>query len=514
MNRQHRLHQVLAAGLLLFLPLLPSAQAPLVKTAYGPIEGYRTNGLEIFKGIPFAAPPVGELRWKAPQPPAPWKEVKQCTAFGPSPVQAPPVPFMFWSKEFLIPAEPISEDCLYLNVWTPERKTKKPVLVYIYGGGFRSGGSACPIYDGEAMAKKGIVFVSVNYRVGSFGFLAHPELTAASGHGSSGNYALLDMIAALKWVKENIAAFGGDPTRVTIAGQSAGAFAVNFLCASPLAKGLFSGAIAQSGGSILPSQIRPKITLAQAESMGLDLERELGVSGIAALRSLPAEKILSAKAGLMGPFDDGHVIRDGIAATYRNGNQNDVPLLLGWNADDRVSGKPLEAAAYQESVMKRFGTDAGSFLKHYPGSSDREAAKSQADMGRDETFAIQGWSWAKIQQVKGRSPVYVYNFDRALPSYTKETAFGAFHSGEIVYAYDNLHTLDRPWEAADRKLATDMSAYWLNFIRTGDPNGKGLPGWPSFRSSDQQILVLDEQIRTVKLPTRSKLEWWEAYFTR
>lgn len=500
--------------LIILITLSRFGQAQVVKTKWGLVEGYTTNGLEIFKGIPFASPPVGDLRWKAPHPPVAWDGVKKCAAFGPSPVQSPPVPFMFWSKEFLIPAEPIGEDCLYLNVWTSERQTKKPVLVYIYGGGFRSGGSGCPIYDGEAMAKKGIVFVSINYRVGLFGFLAHPELAAEAAYGSSGNYALLDMIAGLKWVKENIAAFGGDPSRVTIAGQSAGAFAVNFLCASPLAKGLFSGAIAQSGGSILPSPIRPKISRTRAEEMGLELEKEVGVKGIAALRSLPAEKILAARTGLMGPFDDGHVIRDGIAATYDNGRQNDVPLLLGWNGDDRVSGPPLKAAAYREAMAKRFGADADQLMALYPAGTEAEAETSQQEMSRDETFAIQGWSWAMIQQKKGKQQVYLYNFNRALPAHTPETAFGAFHSAEIVYAYDNLHTLDRPWEAADRTLASEMSTYWLNFIKTGNPNASGKQAWPAFRNNDQMVMVLDAQTMALPMPGRNRLEWWGTYFSR
>lgn len=500
--------------LFLLLPFTMAAQAPIVNTTAGLVEGYRANGLEIFKGIPFAKPPVGDLRWKAPQPPVPWEGVRKCTAFGPSPVQAPPVPFMFWSKEFLIPDAPISEDCLYLNVWTNGTKNKKPVLVYIYGGGFRSGGSACPIYDGEAMAKKGIVFVSINYRVGLFGFLAHPELTAESGYNSSGNYALLDMIEGLQWVRNNIASFGGDPSRVTIAGQSAGAFAVNFLCASPLAKGLFTGAIAQSGGSILPSPIRPKVSMQRAEAMGLELEQETGVSGIAALRALPAEKILAARSGMMGPFDDGHVIRGSITQTYESGNQNDVPLLLGWNKDDRVSGPPVSAAAYREAMTKRFGTDTDKLLSLYPGNTDEEAARSQLEMSRDEAFAVQGWSWALIQQKKGKSPVYLYRFDRALPAHTPETAFGAFHSAEIVYAYDNLHTLDRPWEASDKKLASDMSGYWLNFIKSGNPEGKGLPRWPPFTPSNHQVMRLDERPGAMTSPDRSRMEWWQTMCSR
>ncbi|MEK6546992.1 MAG: carboxylesterase family protein, partial [Bacteroidota bacterium] len=243
------------------------AQTVQVKTQQGIVEGEKIGQLNRFLGIPFAQPPVGDLRWKAPQEIVPWNGVKITKAYGPSPMQAEPKPFMVWSEEYLIPKEPISEDCLYLNVWSDSQSNApKPVLVYIYGGGFRSGGAACPIYDGAATASKGVVFVSINYRVGTFGFLAHPELSKESPSGTSGNYGLLDMIAALKWVKANIAAFGGDPNQVTIAGQSAGAFAVNYLCASPLAKGLFKRAIAESGSAMLSSPLRPALNQAGAEA--------------------------------------------------------------------------------------------------------------------------------------------------------------------------------------------------------------------------------------------------------
>lgn len=276
--------------ILLLSPFFLNAQKPTVSTNAGPISGIEKEGIQIFKGIPFAAPPVGDLRWKAPQPVKPWKEVKQCIAFGPSPVQPPPFPFMCWSEEYLIPKEPISEDCLYLNVWAPKiadskkSSIKKAVLVYIYGGGFVSGGAGCDIYDGTAMAKKDIVFVSINYRVGVFGFLAHPALSNESDKKTSGNYALLDMVAALKWVHDNIENFGGDPNRVTIAGQSAGAFAVNFLAASPLTKGLIHGAIAESGGAILPSSIRPKMNLQQSEEVGVNFAKKLSCNNINELR--------------------------------------------------------------------------------------------------------------------------------------------------------------------------------------------------------------------------------------
>jgi para-nitrobenzyl esterase len=267
--------------------------------------------------------------------------IKKCTAFSASPVQSKPNPFMFWSKEFLIPDTPIHEDCLYLNVWTgASADSKKPVLVYIYGGGFRSGGSACPIYDGKSMADKGIIFVSINYRVGVFGFLAHPELTKESNYNASGNYALLDMIAALKWVKQNIKAFGGDPDNVTIAGQSAGAFGVNYLTASPLTKGLIHRAIAESGGSFYTSPIRPSLDLKGAELMGIKFAETLHCKNISELRSKSADDILSAQGGLSGPIVDGYVLPSDIYDIYKNGKQNDIPIIVGWNENDKLFGSP------------------------------------------------------------------------------------------------------------------------------------------------------------------------------
>jgi len=267
----------------------------------------------------------------------------ECRSFGPSPMQAKPAPFMFWSEEFLIPEEPIGEDCLYLNVWTKAETEadQLPVLVYIYGGGFRSGGSGCAIYDGSAMAGKGVVFVSINYRVGVFGFLAHPELSAESGYGSSGNYAILDMVAALEWVQKNIERFGGDPGNVTIAGQSAGSFAVNYLTVSPLAKGLFHRAIAQSGAGFLSSPLRPSISLKEAEESGHAFGEALGAGSIDDLRSLPAHVILSATGGMNAPFTDGYVLPLSVMDAYKKGQQNDVPVITGWsnlNSGGSISG--------------------------------------------------------------------------------------------------------------------------------------------------------------------------------
>ncbi len=493
--------------LFMVIPVFLTAQAPVVTTKSGAVSGMLNEGVQIFKGIPFAAPPVGDLRWKAPQPIKPWKEVKKCIAFGPSPVQAPPVPFMCWSEEYLIPKEPISEDCLYLNVWAPKKSTtKKAVLVYIYGGGFRSGGSGCDIYDGTAMAKKDIVFVSINYRVGVFGFLAHPELTKESEHHVSGNYAILDMVAALKWVKDNIASFGGDPGRVTIAGQSAGAFAVNFLAASPLTKGLIHGAIAESGGSILPSSIRPAMHLNQAEATGVDFAKSLGCNSIKELRNKSADEILNANPGAIGAFEDGYVVPSSMLQTYLNGQQNDVPTLLGWNLDDKIMGPPLTADKYVQSIKQQFGANAEKILEQYPGTDDAIAAVSQGEMSRDQTFGVQGYTWASLQSEHGRAPIFVYSFNRKLPPSSPANDFGAFHTGEVPYAYNNLHTIkNRPFIKEDFELADQMSSYWVNFAKTGNPNGAGLMQWPKYIKAEKKVMVFDTKLNVAPLPTDKKL---------
>ena len=479
---------------------------PIITTASGKVEGTIHDGVQIFKGIPFAQAPIGDLRWKAPQPVIAWDGVKQCLNFSASPVQGAPIPFMCWSKEFLIPSEPINEDCLYLNVWSKPTTEKKPVLVYIYGGGFRSGGAACPIYDGEAVANKDVVFVSINYRVGVFGFLAHPELTKESPNHSSGNYALLDMVAALQWVKNNIASFGGDPSRVTISGQSAGAFAVNFLCATPLTKGLISGAIAESGGSVLPSSIRPSIKLKEAEAMGTAFAKNLNCATIADLRNKTANEILMANGGLSAPYEDGYVLPESILSIYTKGKQNDIPLILGWNADDKIPVPPLTAVNYKLQIQKRFGSKASEVLAQYPGENDTQAAISQGDMNRDETFGVQGFAWANAQIKSGKAPVFVYNFNKKLPAYTPASDFGAFHTGEVVYAYDNLKTVDRPWDKSDFELATSMSNYWVSFVKTGNPNGGILVKWPTYETTKEQVLILDKKIESTKLPTKAKLK--------
>lgn len=490
----------------LISPLLLPGEKPVVNTNAGKVAGFKEGNINVFKGIPFAAPPVGDLRWKAPQKVQAWSGIKDCVQFAASPIQGEPIPFMCWSEEFLIPKKPIDEDCLYLNVWSKATPVKKPVLVYIYGGGFRSGGAGCAIYDGKEIAEKDVVFVSINYRVGVFGFLAHPELTKESGYGASGNYALLDMIAALKWVKENIAAFGGDPNQVTIAGQSAGAFAVNHLCATPLAKGLFKGAIAQSGGSVLSSSLRPTTNLLQAEAMGIEFAKNLHANSLADLRKLSAEEILKSNQGLSYPIEDGYVLPSSIADIYAKGVQNDVSLMLGWNYDDRVSGPPVKAEAYKAQLLKQYGANAEKVLQYYPATNDSIAAISQDNLNRDAFFGVQGFAWANAQLQKGKSKVFVYNFNRKLPAYTPATNFGAFHTGEVPYVFNNLKTVNRPWQDIDIQLADQMSNYWVNFTKTGNPNGTGLTQWSSFTKQKGQVMILAEKIRHEDLPFRQGLE--------
>jgi para-nitrobenzyl esterase len=483
-----------------------------IKVEGGLISGIPDSSGNIYsyKGIPFAAPPVGELRWKEPQPVIPWEGVKKCDAFGASPMQGVPKPFGPWSEEYLIPKQPISEDCLYLNVWTGAKKSdeKRPVIVWIYGGGFVSGGTAVPIYDGEAMAKKGIVFVSVNYRVGIFGFFSHPELTKESGHHASGNYGLLDQIAGLKWVQKNISAFGGDPSNVTIAGQSAGSMSVNCLVASPLCKGLINHAIAESGASFVTGQMGGTMLLAKAEEAGSKLAQDLNATSLNDLRKINADTLFEKAKGMFRPIVDGYVLPQSIAEIFNAGKQNDVPVLTGWNQDDAVIfGKPKTADELKQDIKQQYGADAEKILQYYPASNDDEAAKSQANLSRDNIFGIQNYSWGNVQNEKGKAPIYLYRFTRKLPATGEYAHFGAFHTGEVAYAYNNLNFVHRcPWEAVDYKLADDMSSYWANFAATGNPNGKGLPEWPAYSTKDNMIMILGEHIEAKQLPDKTALD--------
>lgn len=502
---------IIAAASLTFAFSFRFINKPLfetVKVDGGLIAGTVNTGgdVHVFKGIPFAAPPVGNLRWKEPQSVTPWNGIKKCDAFGASPMQGAPNPFGPWSAEYLIPKEPISEDCLYLNVWTGAKKAndKKPVIVWIYGGGFASGGTGCAIYDGEAMAKKGVIFVSVNYRVGIFGFFAHPELTKESPHNASGNYGLMDQVAGLQWVQKNIAAFGGDPNNVTVAGQSAGSMSVNCLVASPLCKGLFKHAIAESGASFLSGIMRSTTTLKQAEDDGV----KTGAS-LADLRSMSAADLMKKQQSVRGVIVDGYVLPQSIADIFAAGKQNDVALLTGWNEDDGVIfGKAKTAEEFKKQAEQQYGTDASKFLALYSANTDDEAAAAQGHSSRDMIFGIQNYTWANVQAAKSKYKVYLYHFTRRLPATGEYVKYGAFHTGEVAYAYDNLSFVNRcPWQPVDHQLATVMSSFWTNFATTGNPNGKGLPEWPAYNTKDYSTMILGETQEAKPLPGKAGLDF-------
>jgi para-nitrobenzyl esterase len=507
-----------AAVVLALMTGSAAAQAP-VKTFSGLVRGTAiSNGaIQVFKGIPYGAPPVGDLRWQAPRPAASWEGVRDATTFGPACVQGR----VFGDISF----KDTSEDCLSLNVWTPARPGQRlPVMVWIHGGGFVAGGGSEPRHDGEAFARKGVVLVTINYRLGIFGFFAHPELTRESGRGASGNLGLLDQVAALRWVKDNIAAFGGDAGNVTIFGESAGSFAVSALVASPLAKGLFHKAIGESGAFFSASTL-PTRTLAASEEHGAKFAASLGADSLAALRAKPAADLLAAASKMQPGFSpnlDGYFLIEEVASTYAAGRQHRVPLLAGWNADEMrqaVTLRPQKptAQSFGDDVRKRFGESAEAVLKAYPSATDAEALESAAAMASDMFIGYATWKWMETHLRTGQSPVFRYSFDRKIPvepgakvagvAVTSRDV-GARHAGEIEYVFGALDlSLPKvPWEPSDRKLSDAMTSYWANFARTGDPNGPGLPKWPRYEAAGRRVLHLDETIVEREDRTRARYE--------
>lgn len=464
------------------------------RTNSGKVRGVSNTDktVTVFKGVPFAAPPVGNLRWKEPRPVPSWNDTRVCNKFPPSPIQNKPVPFMMWTEEFITPPEPLDEDCLYLNVWTSAKsdREKQPVLVWIHGGGFVSGSGACAVYDGEALAKQGIVYVSINYRLGVFGFLAHPDLTKESKHQASGNYALMDQIAALRWVRDNIARFGGDPDKVTIAGQSAGSFSVQGLVASPLAKGLFRGAIAQSGASFG----RLSTTLADAEKTGIAISEKIKQPGIAALRGLPADSLLSLANtfpfGSFSPIVDGHVIPQDMRTIFAGKKYNDVPLMAGWvTGDAALVGQARPAEEFKRWAATTYGDRKEEFLKIFPASSEEEASQSQQKLGILQFAALAGHTWA-LSNVQSS---YLYQFSYVPTDKPGFPNYGAFHTSEVPFALHTLTLWDRPWREQDYAVEKYMSSYWINFVKTGNPNGSGLSEWKKYDATSQTIMELGTQ---------------------
>jgi len=471
-----------------------------VATASGLVEGTVSadSKVRIFRGIPFAAPPAGGLRWKAPEPVASWSGVRKATEFGARCMQG-----RIFNDMVFRDSGP-SEDCLYLNVWTPAASSSDhlPVMVWIYGGGFAAGGSSEPRQDGELLAKKGVVVVSFNYRLGIFGFLAHPELTQESPQSASGNYGLLDQVAALEWVKNNITAFGGDPGTVTIFGESAGSFSVSALMASPLAQGLFQRAIGESGaffGSTLSA-----LPLAEAADADRKFADSIGAHSLEALRAMPADKLLDAslKPGMIRfrPIVDGYFLPDYVGSIFARGRQSKVPLLAGWNADEGSFESIFEnkeaptAANFAARVHALYGDHADAILKLYPAATDEQVKRAAQDLVGDRFIAYSTWKWIEMQLKTGESSIYRYEFDDAPPAAKNSDApsRGAYHSAEIEFVFEALPSKNLPWRPEDEKLSDLISTYWTNFGKTGDPNGAGLPRWPAYdRQHNYEVMHLN-----------------------
>jgi para-nitrobenzyl esterase len=502
---------------IVLISVVAVAAVPPVKTEGGLLQGTVEDGLRIYRGIPYAAPPVGDLRWKAPQPAAKWEGVKKADEFGRACVQTNP------AIENL-PAP--SEDCLYLNVWTPAKSAadKLPVLVWIHGGGFVAGTPAEKLYHGEWLAKKGVVVVSIGYRLGLFGFFAHPELTSEDQHHSSGNYGLLDMIAGLNWVQRNIAAFGGDPKKVTIQGESAGAAAVSMLCGSPLTKGLFRGAISESGGSFGPvradATFGEMIPLKNAEESGQKLLSTFDVKSIAEARKMPAEKLMEKVPRQMGwfrPNMDGYVIVGDQYKLYEAGRYNDVPVIVGYNSDEGATfGSPKSQADYVKSVRDRYQEFADKVLAAYPGGDSPEQKRTARNLMRDSSFGWNALVWARLQTKTGKSKVFLYYFDEKaeLPKNVDPAGYGAPHASELPYVFHQLteHGRSAP-TAKDEALSEMMRTYWTNFVKTGDPNGSGLPKWPPYSNSKPQVLHIEaENTKSGPLVNEKGLMVLDEYF--
>ena len=490
--RRQSLFIVLGAAFL----VANSGAAEPIQTASGTVSGVREDGITVYKGVPFAAPPVGDLRWRPPAPALSWHGTRAADTFAPAcmqlgvsmPGEAPPK---------------ISEDCLYLNIWTPakHRAGRLPVIVWIYGGGYRNGSASMPLYWGDRLARKGVIVVTIAYRLGPLGFLALPELTRESPQKSSGNYGLMDQVAALEWVHRNIAGFGGDPARVTIAGQSSGSISVSILMASPRAKGLFQRAIGESGGLFEPLQLAPSYLLANAEHDGEKYAVSLGASSVAELRALPASRLLGGAnaGGVTHPVIEPYVLPHAPYEAFASGQQNDVPLLIGSNAEEAralTDVSHTRATTFTADIEDSFGQLPPALLAAYPHETDDAAQTARLDLERDLRFGWDMWAWARLQAKTGRQPVYYYSFRRRppFPADSVYAGWGASHFAELWYVFDHLNQDRWDWTPADRKLAAEMSGYWTNFAKSGNPNGPGLPPWPTFQDSGAAVLYFSDPI--------------------
>ena len=506
----------------------PAAGAdPIVTVDGGRIAGRRDGAVRAFLGVPYAAPPVGVLRWRPPQPVAPWDEVRPAQAFAPQCLQPGRAADSVYAEYAGV--QPMSEDCLYLNVWSaaPSADARWPVMVWFHGGAFQQGAGSNPVFVRGDLPQQGVVLVTFNYRLGSFGFMAHPAFTDesrrayaaagdASGRGSSGHYGLLDMAAVLRWVRRNIARFGGDPTNVTLFGQSAGAAGVVDMMATPATRGLFAKAAAQSFGiARMPS-------LAEAERAGAAFAERIGATTPAALRALPAETLLARyleQPERWMPIVDGDFLQRPVRETFAEGRQQRVPFLTGWNADEGttfVPPGPLDPAAFDARLVARFGAEASAARTLYPANDPQQARTSAMALVGDDLFASGVWRAACDQAHV--APTFVYHYAHPQPFEAGQrwreaddaADLGAFHSAEYPYVFGTTGVLTRPWGEADRRMTALMQAQWLRFAHTGDPNGPGLPTWPRFDDDRATVMRLAPEPRLIDVPRREHLALADA----
>jgi para-nitrobenzyl esterase len=480
----------------------------VIETDAGAVAGTTGSSPEIhvYKGIPYAAPPVGDLRWREPQPVLPWKKPLRADHFGPMCMQGA-VPAGLSRT-----ASGMSEDCLYLNIWTAAKssKEKRPVMVWSHGGGYTMGSGDDPRFDGEALARKGVVLVTYNYRLGIFGFFSHPELTKESGRDASGNYGLMDLAAALRWIQKNISQFGGDPDRVTIFGVSAGAGLVANMVGSPRAKGLFQQAIAQSG-SWMGIRIGKPMTLAQAEAAGVRTAEALGAKSVSELRAKSAADLMKSGRAT-GPIVDGWFIPSDLSTIYDQEKQNRVDILVGSNQDEgtffsRPGGTTADQFVRQS--RQRFGTLADAFLKLYPAGSDAQAEASQLASFRDELAWLMR-RWAQVQSTLPKAKVYLYYFTHIPPAQPGTPSRGATHGAETNYVFNNPAP---DWTDLDRRVADSVSSYWANFAAQGNPNGKGLPVWPACKGINLKPMVLGDTMEAGPGIDQAKADFFDAYYS-
>lgn len=506
----------------------------------GVIEGNYdvTNGISTYFGVPFAKPPVGELRWKAPVPADAWKGVKETKKFGPRPVQGLVFGDMnSWSAG-------VSEDCLTLNVWTPAKRNSKdlPVLVYFYGGGFVAGDASEPRYNGEAMSKQGVVVVTVNYRLGIFGFLSHPDLSKEAEYKASGNYGLLDQALALQWVKDNIAAFGGNPNQVTIAGESAGSISVSYQMASPLSKNLIHGAIGESGAGINPT-LAP-VSLKEAEDTGREFLQTAGIQSIADARKMSAKDLLEVyqESGRFGfpVVIDGYLLPKTLPEIFEAGEQAQVPLLLGWNSAEipgaaLMQGQPYTKDAFIAKIKEVYPNETNEVLSLYAHANSDEVEYSATDLASDRFIVYSTWKWFDLHRKHSQQTVYRYLFSKLSPPLVDKNLtaglaggtvrsenpapapkqIGARHAAEIEYAMGNLHLVKEfQWSADDFKASKTMFDYFTNFVKTGDPNGNGLPEWNSAKAEDQAppVMIIDTESAEVKASNDARYLFHDRYY--